>query len=300
MLYNYYVKIRHCRECNDIDILNVIENLKSTLSSNDKKIADYVINNTLEICEMTVQQFASESNTSPAAIIRFSKKLGYSGFKEFQIAIAKNLSKDINQEKQIYEQITTNDSTEIIVSKVINAHINAVKNTESIIKQEVIDEAVDALNNAETIHLFGVGGSYVVALDFQYKLVRINMKTSLYSDYHLQLVSASYINKNDVAIAISNSGKTKETYNSLKLAKERGAKTISITHLGKNPIADISDININTIDIEQGFRIGAISSRISQLTVIDILFMNLIKSNYNQIPKQIIETGSIISGLKLK
>ncbi|KAF5043829.1 putative HTH-type transcriptional regulator YbbH [bioreactor metagenome] len=283
-----------------MDILNVIENLKPTLSLNDKKLADYVINNRLEICEMTVQQFASVSDTSPAAIIRFSKKLGYSGFKEFQMAIAKNLSKELNQEKEIYEQITTNDSTEKIISKVINAHINAVKNTESIIKSEIIDEAVDAINNADTIHLFGVGGSYVVALDFQYKLVRINMKTSLHSDYHLQLVSASYINKNDIAIAISNSGKTKETFNSLKLAKERGAKTISITHVGKNPIADISDININTIHIEQGFRIGAISSRISQLTLIDIIFMSLIKKNYDHIPKQIIETGSIISGLKLK
>ncbi|HAQ42225.1 MAG TPA: RpiR family transcriptional regulator [Clostridiales bacterium] len=283
-----------------IDIIKVIESLESTFSLNEKKLSDYVINNYHAICDMTAQQLAEESKTSPAAIVRFSKKLGFRGFKEFRIEIAKSTKSDISYEKQIYEQITANDSTETIVSKVANAHVSAVKNTRSIIKPEIIDEAVDDILNAETIHLFGVGSSYVVALDFQFKLVRIDVKTSLYSDYHLQLVSASYIHENDIAIAISNSGKTKETYNNLKLAKERGAKTISITHMGKNPIADISDININTVDIEQGFRIGAISSRISQLTVIDIIFMNLIKKKYDQIPKHIIETGSIISGLKLK
>jgi len=249
---------------------------------------------------MTAQELANVSKTSAAAIIRFSQKLGFSGYKEFQIEIAKNIKNDINNEENIYEQITTNDSTEVIMSKVVNAHINAIKNTEYIIKPEIIDKAVEAISNANCIHLFGIGSSYIVALDLQYKLVRINMPTSLHSDYHLQLVSASNINKNDVAIAISNSGKTKETYNSLMLAKERGAKTISITRLGKTPISDISDININTIVIEQGFRIGAISSRVAQLTAIDMLFMCLTKKKYDQIPEHIIESGSIVSSLKLK
>lgn len=283
-----------------INILLVIESLQSTFTLNEKRLADFIINNFNSVCNMTAQELGNVSQTSPAAIIRFSQKLGFSGYKEFQIEIAKNIKNDINNEENIYEQITTHDSTETIMSKVVNAHINAVKNTGFIIKPEVINDAVDIISKANCIYLFGIGSSYIVALDLQYKLVRINMPTSLHSDYHLQLVAASNINKDDVAIAISNSGKTKETYNSMMLAKKRGAKTISITRLGKNPISDISDININTIVIEQSFRIGAISSRIAQLTAVDMLFMCLTKKKYDQIPKQIIESGSIISGLKIK
>lgn len=247
---------------------------------------------------MTVKELSSQSNTSPAAVIRFIQKLGYKGFKEFQIEIAKEISN--SERTDIHEQITTDDSTETIISKIANAHVNAINNTKSIIKSTDIDNAVNMMLNANCIHLFGIGSSYITALDFQYKLVRINMLTSLHSDYHLQLVSASNINKNDIAIAISNSGKTKETFNSLRLAQKRGAKTISITRYGKNPIAEISDVNISTIDIEQGFRLGAISSRIAQLTVIDMLFMCISKEKYEQIPKHVIESGSIISNLKLK
>jgi len=283
-----------------INILLMIKSLQSTFTINEKKLSEFIINNFNSVCDMTAKDLGNASKTSPAAIIRFSQKLGFSGYKEFQIEIAKSIKNDINNEENIYEQITTNDSTETIMSKVVNEHINAIKNTEFIIKTDIIDEAVEAISNANCIYLFGIGSSYIVALDFEYKLVRINLPTSLHSDYHLQLVAASNINKNDVAIAISNSGKTKETYNSIMLAKERGAKTISITRLGKNPISDITDININTIEIEQSLRIGAISSRIAQLTVVDMLFMCLTKKKYDEIPKHIIESGSIVSSLKLK
>lgn len=281
-------------------LLASYSSVRATFTKNENILADFVLENLEDVCQLTVKEIATATLTSPAAVIRFSKKLGYSGFKEFQIDIAKNIRDNTKTDYSIYEEISVKDSIETIITKVATANTDAIRNTAFIMKPDIIEEATKVLTRANCIHLFGIGGSYIVALDFQYKLVRINMQTSLHGDYHLQLVEASNINKDDVAVAISNSGKTEETYKALKLAKDRGAKTISITRSGRNPISDISDIRINTIDIEQQFRVGAISSRIAQLTVIDIIFMCLIKENYHRIPNYVKETGHIISSLKIQ
>ncbi|AOT72447.1 MurR/RpiR family transcriptional regulator [Geosporobacter ferrireducens] len=278
----------------------IFNNMKHDFTEAEKVLAEYIMQNYNEICNMTTYEIADATDTSPATLVRLAKKLGYSGFKALQIAIAKDTSKDTINTENLYEAITVNDSTEDIISKIALGNIDAIKNTAAIIKTHLIEESVNEILKAKCIHLFGIGSSYIVALDFQYKLVRINMLTSLHSDYHLQLVAASNINIDDVAIGISNSGKTQEVYNALKLCKERGAKTISITRLGRNPISAISDININTIEVEQQLRVGAISSRIAQLTVIDILFMCLMKKRYQSIPDYVRETDHIISSLKLK
>ncbi|MEW9121559.1 MAG: MurR/RpiR family transcriptional regulator [Thermotaleaceae bacterium] len=278
----------------------IFNGMKHDFTEAEKIIVEYIMQNYNEVCNMTTYEIANATGTSPATLVRLAKKIGYSGFKALQIAIAKDTSKENINTENLYEAISVNDSTEEIISKIAMGNMDAIKNTAAIIKPHLIEKTVKEILKAKCIHLFGIGSSYIVALDFQYKLVRINMLTSLHSDYHLQLVAAANIDKNDVAIAISNSGKTQEVYNALKLCRERGATTISITRLGRNPVSAISDININTIEVEQHLRVGAISSRIAQLTIIDILFMCLMKARYHTIPDYVRETGHIISSLKFK
>jgi DNA-binding MurR/RpiR family transcriptional regulator len=277
-----------------------IKNLKSSFTDSEKKIGDYIIENKDKVYNLTASQLAKITKTSPASIIRFSKKLGYSGFQELKISIAKDTSEDDIDEGKIYEAITTQDSTLEIMNKVALENIKAIKDTIKLIDYNSIDKAVEAISNAKRINLFGVGSSLLVAADFQYKLARINMPVILHMDHHLQLVSATNMGKDDVAIGISHSGKTNETYKALETAKKRKAKTISITKFGYNPISNISDIKIYTTEVEKHLRMGAIASRIAQLTVVDILFINIVKQNYSTIPEYIKQTGHIIENLRIK
>ncbi len=277
-----------------------IKNLQSSFTDSENKIAKYILEHGIEVCNLTAEELANTTNTSPASIIRFSKKVGYSGFQELKIAIAKDTEKDNFNENKIYEAITCKDSTTEIIEKIALENIKAIKDTIKLLDKDSIDKATNVMINADKINLFGVGSSSLVAADLQYKLVRINMPAVLHEDYHLQLVSASNMNEKSVAIAISHSGKTKETYKALEIAKKAGAKTISITKFGNNPISDMADINIYTSEIETKLRMGAIASRIAQLTVIDILFVNIIKKNYDVIPPYILKTGHIIGDLKMK
>ena len=277
-----------------------IKSLQDNFTDSEKKIAKYILGHEDEVYNLTAEELANVTETSPASIIRFSKKVGYSGFQELKISIAKDTIENKINEDKIYEAITTHDSTAETMEKVALENIKAIKDTIKLVDEDAIDEAVDAISVADEINLFGVGSSSLVAADFQYKLVRINMPVFLHMDYHLQLVSATNISERGVAIGISHSGKTKETYEALKAAKKAGAKTISITKFGNNPISEIADIKIYTAEVEKNIRMGAIASRIAQLTIIDILFVNIIKKNYDTIPACILKTGYIIEDLRIK
>ena len=114
--------------------------------------------------------------------------------------------------------------------------------------------------------------SYIVCKDFEMKLRRINKFCIAQGESHDQLVDASFINQKDVIIFISNSGKTKEILSAALLAKENKAKIIVITKLGSSILADLGDIAIYTSSLEGEFRSAAMTSRISQLAVVDALF----------------------------
>ena len=271
-----------------------IKSLQNNFTDSENKIAKYILGHEDEVYNLTAEELANVTETSPASIIRFSKKIGYSGFQELKISIAKDTIENKINEDKIYEAITTHDSTVEIMEKVSLENIKAIKDTIKLLDEDAIDKATDVISAADKINLFGVGSSSLVAADFQYKLVRINMPAFLHMDYHLQLVSAANMNERGVAIGISHSGKTKETYEALKTAKKTGAKTISITKFGNNPISEIADIKIYTAEVEKNIRMGAIASRIAQLTIIDILFVNIIKKNYDTIPEYILKTGYII------
>ncbi|MBU5436899.1 MurR/RpiR family transcriptional regulator [Tissierella sp. MSJ-40] len=277
-----------------------IKNLLNELTDIEKVIADFILENQDEVYNLTANELAEITNTSPASVIRFSKKVGYSGFQELKIALAKDIPNYEIDENSIYEAITIHDSTMDIMNKVAMENMKAIKDTLKLLDEKTINEAVDAISNAKRINLYGVGVSSLVALDFQYKLVRINKDANIHMDHHLQLVSASNMSEKDVAIGISHSGKTIETYKALEISRKRGAKTISITKYGDNPVSKVADIKIFTTEVEKHLRMGAVASRIAQLTIIDILFMNIVKKNFNIIPEYIQETGKIIENLRIK
>ena len=270
------------------------------LTPSEKKIADYIFNNSENVSKLSTGELAEVSNTSAASITRFARKLGFDGFQELKIDIAKSVAINENAgDDSVYEAVRVHDNTREIIQKIALGNIKAIEETVSVIDEEAIFQSIKAINMAKKINIYGVGASGLVGLDLQYKLMRINKQANMFLDSHTQLASAIHIKKGDVAIGISHSGRTLEVYKALEAAKKQGAITISITKYGKHPISDLADINIYTASVEKHLRTGAIASRIAQLTVVDILFIGVAKDNFGEITKYLQHTREIVDDLKL-
>lgn len=247
------------------------------LRDSEKKIVDFIEKNQDEIIHLSITEVAERSETSESSVVRLCKRLGYKGFQDLKIHLAREL---ISPEKQIHEVIEKGDNVEKIKKKVFQSNIQALYDSMEVCSDEEIQKAVNAISKARLIEFYGNGGSGTVALDAHHKLLKLGIKSFAYSDSVLQAMSASVLSENDVVIGISHTGSNTDVLAAMKLAKEAGATLICITNASKSPITNISDIVLQTASKETLFRTDAISSRIAQLTIIDILVAAVANQKY--------------------
>ncbi|AYE34056.1 MurR/RpiR family transcriptional regulator [Clostridium septicum] len=267
----------------------------NSFTNTEKKLAEYILNNSKKVVSLSAQELAKNANISPAAVVRFSKSLGYKGFTALKVDLARNSGEN---EKEIDITIEPDESTEAIVKKIGKSNTNTIKETLNLINIEKISSAIDILCNAKNIYLFGIGASGLVAIDFQYKLLRINKQVVYQNDPHIQLASSVHIGSGDVALGISYGGESKEVNLGIKKAKENGAKTIAITKYNKNTLSKLGDIVLYLPNEEKELRLGAISSRIAALTLTDILFLGIAREDFYTMEEHLIDTREMIQQLK--
>ena len=135
-------------------------------------------------------------------------------------------------------------------------------------------------------------------MDASHKMFRLGLHSTAYTDNHMQSIAASHTTANDVVIGISHSGRSKDVIQALKIAKDNGAATISLTNQGKSPIEKVSDIVLHTVSDETNYRILGLSSRIAQLAIIDTLYSYLV-CHIDNAQEEILKTESSLQMKKL-
>ena len=241
---------------------------KQSATESEKEVLRFLINQTREAVEMDIHTMAKKCFCSPATIVRICKKNGFSGFKELKQA----LWNDMNFSKQLMQvnlDAPSGEKIPNIVANVLNTNIMAIQNIYNLLDFDELDRIVALLLSQRYVYLYGIGASFLVAKDFQQKLERINKRTFLYEDIHLQLISSTNLEPGDVAIIVSYSGITKEIIEIAQNVKMCGGKIIAITKYGTNKLSSMSDFNLFVPMLEKPLRVGASSSRVSQLSVVD-------------------------------
>jgi DNA-binding MurR/RpiR family transcriptional regulator len=140
---------------------------------------------------------------------------------------------------------------------------------------------VAAAATARRIDIYGVGASSLVGQDLAQKLLRIGLIAHAHTDPHLAVTNAVQLRPGDVAIAITHSGSTGDVIEPLRVAFDRGATTVAITGRPDGPVSQYADHVLTTSTArESELRPAAMSSRTSQLLVVDCLFIGVAQRTY--------------------
>ncbi len=266
---------------------------KQSATESEKEVLRFLINQTREAVEMDIHTMAKKCFCSPATIVRICKKNGFSGFKELKQA----LWNDMNFSKQLMQvnlDAPSGEKIPNIVANVLNTNIMAIQNIYNLLDFDELDRIVALLLSQRYVYLYGIGASFLVAKDFQQKLERINKRTFLYEDIHLQLISSTNLEPGDVAIIVSYSGITKEIIEIAQNVKMCGGKIIAITKYGTNKLSSMSDFNLFVPMLEKPLRVGASSSRVSQLSVVDIVYNTYISLEKDKFMEKILSTNKLL------
>ncbi|MFF3099491.1 MurR/RpiR family transcriptional regulator [Viridibacillus arvi] len=258
------------------DIFSLIHSRYNSFTNTEKKVADYILENIKDVLYMSITDLADACNVGESSVFRFCKTMDLKGYQEFKIVLAHSISLD-NETPQLSSMITMQDTIGELASKVLSSNVNALTETYNLITEKDISNAVESMVQAERIHFFGVGSSLMTAMEAKNKFMRITNKTECSLDSHLQVMSAALMTEKDVAILISYSGSTKDTIEVAKVAKESGAKIISITRFAKSPLTSFSDITLLCGANEGPLQGGSLTAKIAQLYLLDLLYFEYFK-----------------------
>jgi len=247
-----------------------IQSVYNILAAAEKRIADLLKENPRDIIHLSITELAERSNVSEATVVRFARKLGFKGYQDLKITFAQEM---ISPLQSIHEEIKENDKIPEVLNKIFQSIIQTLYHTRDVLDLEQVEKAAEAILRARKTVVFGLGNSAPVAMDAQHKFLRAGIECSAYCDNHMQVIVASHLCPEDVAIGISHSGSSRDIVEALKLSKECGATTICIANYGKSPVLKYSDIHLFTASQETRFRILALASRIAQLGIIDTLYV---------------------------
>ena len=166
-----------------------------------------------------------------------------------------------------------------MIHGIVDRTQRSLSSLESTLDPHSVEKAVSLLTTSTSIILFGVGASGVVAYDFMQKLTRLGLSVYYTSDSDLQLTRASTMNHNQVAFVISYSGENRNMIEVVHIAKNRSVPVISLTMDIQNTVRNNASIALLVPLTEKIYRSGATTSRINQLTVIDILYSMMVSNN---------------------
>tara|TARA_B100000674_G_scaffold89455_1_gene62031 strand:- start:543 stop:1421 length:879 start_codon:yes stop_codon:yes gene_type:complete len=251
-----------------IDIISQLRKLDGSFPKREQRVANYVLNNLENIAFLRQSEIAKGADVSVATVNRFCVTLGCEGFQDFKIRFAQNVAVSLQ-----YMGHASSETSEAhqVVSQVFSALVKSLNLARSQLKSSAIEQAISILENANRILFIGVGGgSANVAREGAARFFRLGIPAEAHADGYLQRMVASTFEKGDVVFAISASGQAAEILDSVAIARQYGAQTISLTK-SNSPLTGLTDVAIE-IDIPEDQDIyKPTASRLVFIAIIDIL-----------------------------
>lgn len=249
-----------------------LEYLIPTLPRAEKNVAKYMLANIQLISDMTLNLLADETGVSDATILRLCRRMGFSNFIQLRQAFALAAIAD---PVETPEAISPDDTMVEICNKTIHSIVQSLENTKVFFSAEY-DRALEAILGARSVYFFATGDALSVCAWASAKFNRVGIQAAVCADVVYQYETALRLSPGDVAIAISNSGRSLNVVRSQKLAKEQGAFTICITQAGKSPLQKHSDISLFTAAVDATIGRDSVTKRVTEQAILEAFYHGII------------------------
>ena len=213
----------------------------NTLPKNHQKIADFFLDNEDLIPFLSVHEIAKASTASVASIVRFSRRIGFSGYSDMRDTVSRALQHKLKNE-DVFPAVQPPATGEDTLSLVGNQDIKNIGDTLSLIKRDVFQRAVDLILDAPQVHTVGLGISYLMANILAYQLNQVGKKATAFRQGSTTFAEQIlFADKGDALVGISFPPYYQETVDAVRLAREKKMTVIAITNKSSAPAAMYAD-----------------------------------------------------------
>lgn len=245
-----------------------VEAAMTSLQPGEAKVARVLLDAPDAVIYQSASELAESAGTSTATVVRFAQKLGFKGFHELKLKLAQDLA--VFEHQQVESAGGTPGS---VLARVASAGAQSVADAAALVSPEAFAAAVEFLDRARRVLFVGVGTSFPLVQDAAYRFRTIGIDTDAPPDVHVQHVAARLLRPEDVCVAVSHTGSTRETLMIVEAAKAAGARTVVITSFLRSPLTELADVALTAGSREVSFRLEAMASRLAHMAVVDALLV---------------------------
>ncbi len=215
-----------------------------SLPKNQRKAAEYFINNFDKIPFLNVHDLSQLTGMSVASIVRFAQSVGFQGFSELREAIAGSLQKEISN-KQMFPLFEKHKVKEDLLTEVANLDIKNINDTLNLVERKTFDNVIDTILKSERVFTAGLGISFLLAEILAYQLTQVGVSSSVLQHSHtLFNEQILFMNPKDLLIVFSFPPYSKETIEAAEFAKKRKIDVIAVTNQPASPATFFTKANL--------------------------------------------------------
>jgi len=257
--------------------MSIIEKLiaKDHFSNSEKQLADYILENKGKVLSMSVQELSKLTYTSTSSVVRLCRKIDLEGFQEFKIRFASELQKTEENLEFLIDPnfpLSKNDSFYEASKKLYQLTKEALSDTYKKLSAKEYEKSYQLIMNSRYCGIFALGDSFLQAMGFQNRMMKINHHFLMSTIHGEQNHLAQSLGPKDCAIIISYSGSTKDTVLIADVLKQNGTPFILISSKPKSKLAQMCKILLEVTDIEsQSIKFSTFASQ----TGIEFVLNNL-------------------------
>ena len=253
---------------NKPDIATIIDLHFEELTELEQEIARYFLQVDTIVDDLSSQQVTQKLHVSQAALTRFAKKCGFTGYREFVFQYQHQASK----------QDTHSHKHSPLTKRVLRSYSNLREQTQDLIDEAQLERVAQLIENAERVYFFGTGSSGLIAREMKLRFMRLGVVCEALTDQDGFAWTTSIMDENCLVLGFSLSGTTQSVLDSLLDAKEMGAKTILFTSApNKNSQAYTETVLVASHS--QSSYIQRISAQLPMLFFIDLIYAYFLEIN---------------------
>lgn len=257
------------------------------LSPSERHIVDFIFSNIQDVSNMGIVELGDKTFTSTTTVKRLCHKLGIESYTDFRLALSSEIAGYMRLTilEGAQSPVDRYDTVFDIINKVSDQNAKSIIDTSSLNPPDTLSEIIQLMGAARQIDFYGVGPSNVVAVDAQIKCMRLGIPSMAYADRVSMIINARNSHEGTLAFLISYTGETDDIIEVANQLEVNNVTTVSLTSLRDCRLSKACTYQLYVQASESWDRLGGMSSRISTLNMIDVLFTALINTDYDKYMK---------------
>ena len=220
-------------------VLESIDEFYEQLFSAERKVADCIRKNPDQAIMMNVSELASASGASEATVVRMCKHIGYQGYYQMRLVLAGDMARSARKSSGQDMQIST-------VGQVFQQIMDNMRHLGEGLNTNYLLDCVKTIRKSRLVYVIAVGNTIPVAMDLSFRVNRFGVPAIASTIMEHSLNHISQGRAEDLLIAISKSGTSKNVLQGVDVAKKKGMMVLAITAADYSPLSRNADYVISS------------------------------------------------------